>query len=76
MGPLSVWHWLIVLLLVLLIFGSKKLRNLGGDLGAGIRGFRDAKKSATEAGVETRSEVASLTKANSEPDKVGKSAPL
>jgi sec-independent protein translocase protein TatA len=44
MGTLSVWHWLIVLAIVVLIFGTKKLRTLGGDLGAAIRNFKGAVK--------------------------------
>ena len=40
MGSLSIWHWLIVLLVVVLIFGTKKLRNMGSDLGAAVKGFR------------------------------------
>lgn len=40
MGFTSIWHWLIVLLVVVLLFGTKKLRNLGGDLGEAVRGFR------------------------------------
>ena len=44
MGTLSIWHWLIVLAIVLLIFGTKKLRNLGGDLGAAIKNFKGAVK--------------------------------
>lgn len=42
MGSFSIWHWLIVLLIVLLIFGTKKLRNMGGDLGGAVKGFKDA----------------------------------
>jgi sec-independent protein translocase protein TatA len=42
MGTLSIWHWLIVLAIVVLIFGTKKLRTLGGDLGAAIRNFKGA----------------------------------
>ena len=42
MGSLSIWHWLIVLAIVLLIFGTKKLRNLGGDLGSAIKNFKGA----------------------------------
>lgn len=42
MGTLSIWHWLIVLAVVVLIFGTKKLRNLGGDLGAAIKNFKGA----------------------------------
>lgn len=40
MGAWSIWHWLIVLLVIVLLFGTKKLRNLGGDLGEAVRGFR------------------------------------
>lgn len=44
MGTLSIWHWLIVLAIVVLIFGTKKLRTLGGDLGAAIKNFKGAMK--------------------------------
>lgn len=44
MGTLSIWHWLIVLAIVVLIFGTKKLRNLGGDLGGAIKNFKGAMK--------------------------------
>jgi sec-independent protein translocase protein TatA len=40
MGFDSIWHWLILLVVVLLLFGTKKIRNLGPDLGAAIRGFK------------------------------------
>lgn len=42
MGTLSIWHWLIVLAIVVLIFGTKKLRTLGGDLGSAIKNFKGA----------------------------------
>lgn len=45
MGSLSIWHWLIVLVVVVLIFGTKKLRNLGTDLGSAVKGFKDGMKS-------------------------------
>jgi sec-independent protein translocase protein TatA len=45
MGSFSIWHWLIVLLVVVLIFGTKKLRNLGTDLGGAVKGFKDGMKS-------------------------------
>lgn len=48
MGTFSIWHWLIVLLVVVLIFGTKKLRNLGTDLGGAVRGFKDGMKSAED----------------------------
>jgi len=44
MGGLSIWHWLIVLLVVVLIFGTKKLRNIGQDLGATVKGFKEGMK--------------------------------
>ena len=48
MGGLSIWHWLIVLLVVVLIFGTKKLRNIGGDLGGAVKGFKDGMKDGGE----------------------------
>ena len=44
MGSFSVWHWLIVLLIILLVFGTKKLRNLGSDLGGAVKGFKEGMK--------------------------------
>jgi sec-independent protein translocase protein TatA len=41
MGSFSIWHWLIVLLVVVMVFGTGKLKNLGKDLGAGIKGFKE-----------------------------------
>ena len=48
MGSFSIWHWLIVLLVVVLIFGTKKLRNLGTDLGSAVKGFKDGMRSEEE----------------------------
>jgi sec-independent protein translocase protein TatA len=47
MGSLSIWHWLIVLLVVVMVFGTKKLRSLGSDLGGAVRGFKDGVKDAS-----------------------------
>ncbi len=44
MGSFSIWHWLIVLVIVLLVFGTKKLRNIGSDLGGAVKGFKDGMK--------------------------------
>jgi sec-independent protein translocase protein TatA len=44
MGAFSIWHWLIVLVVVLLIFGTKKLRNIGSDLGGAVKGFKEGMK--------------------------------
>ena len=44
MGSFSIWHWLIVLAIVILVFGTKKLRNIGQDLGGAVKGFKDGMK--------------------------------
>ncbi len=44
MGSFSLWHWLIVLLIVVLIFGTKKLKNMGGDVGGAVNEFKKAMK--------------------------------
>jgi sec-independent protein translocase protein TatA len=44
MGSFSIWHWLIVLLIVVMIFGTKKLKNIGSDLGSAVKGFKDGMK--------------------------------
>ena len=46
---MSIWHWLIVLLVVVLIFGTKKLRNMGSDLGGAVKGFKEGMKSDDDA---------------------------
>jgi len=59
MGSFSIWHWLIVLVIVLVIFGTKKLRNIGGDLGGAVKGFKDAVKEGEKGPsmLETKSEA-------------------
>lgn len=50
MGSFSIWHWLVVLLIVVMIFGTKKLKNIGSDLGGAVKGFKDGmKEGSTEA---------------------------
>ena len=44
MGSFSIWHWLIVLLIVVMVFGTKKLKNMGSDLGGAVKGFNDGMK--------------------------------
>ena len=44
MGTFSIWHWLIVLLIVVMVFGTKKLKNMGSDLGGAVKGFKDGMK--------------------------------
>ena len=55
MGSFSIWHWLIVLLVVVLVFGTKKLKNMGSDLGSAVKGFKDGMKDGT-AGVDEKAE--------------------
>lgn len=47
MGSMSIWHWLIVLVIIMLVFGTKKLRNIGQDLGGAVKGFKDGVKEGT-----------------------------
>ena len=49
MGSFSIWHWLIVLLIVVMVFGTKKLKNIGGDLGGAVKGFKDGMKDGGQA---------------------------
>jgi sec-independent protein translocase protein TatA len=49
MGSFSIWHWLIVLLIVVMVFGTKKLKNMGGDLGGAVKGFKDGMKDGTNS---------------------------
>ncbi len=49
MGSLSIWHWLIVLVVVMMVFGTKKLRNIGSDLGGAVKGFKEGMGTAEEA---------------------------
>ena len=58
MGSFSIWHWLIVLLVVVLIFGTKKLKNIGSDLGGAVRGF---KKAMNEGEDEQNKQLSDLT---------------
>jgi len=57
MGSLSIWHWLIVLLVVVLIFGTKKLRNIGADLGNAVKGFKDGMKSEDDKSAQAKAEL-------------------
>jgi sec-independent protein translocase protein TatA len=49
MGSFSIWHWLIVLLIVVMVFGTKKLKNIGSDLGGAVKGFKDGMKDGGKA---------------------------
>lgn len=52
MGTFSIWHWVIILVIVLLLFGTKRLKNLGTDLGGAIKGFKTAVKDEAEKDAE------------------------
>jgi sec-independent protein translocase protein TatA len=64
MGTFSVWHWLIVLLIVVLVFGTKKLKNLGGDLGGAVKGFKDGMKDGTSPDTAEKTAVQDQTQAD------------
>lgn len=64
MGTFSIWHWLIVLLIVMLVFGTKKLRNIGSDLGGAVKNFKEGVKSEStteSAKVEDKNEASGRT---------------
>ena len=48
MGAMSIWHWLIVLVIIMLIFGTKKLKNIGSDLGGAVKGFKEGMKEGAD----------------------------
>ena len=52
MGSFSIWHWLIVLVIVVLVFGTKKLKNIGADLGGAVKGFKDGVKDGDKPAAE------------------------
>ena len=73
-GGISIWQLLIVLVIVLLLFGTKKLRNMGGDLGGAIKGFRSSMKEVKDGeadGDESADQQAEASLA--EPDETGAS---
>lgn len=57
MGSFSIWHWLIVLVVIILIFGTSKLKNMGKDLGGAIKGFKEGIKEGGEAPPATSQQV-------------------
>jgi len=70
-GSFSIWHWLIVLLIVALIFGTKKLRNIGSDMGGAVKGFKegmrsddDSAKQLSEAGQAIDSKINNKARSN------------
>lgn len=70
MGSLSIWHWLIVLLIVVMVFGTKKLRNMGSDLGGAVKGFKDGMKDGSSSADEKPpAPAAQVANATGVPDK-------
>ncbi len=69
MGSFSIWHWLIVLAVVLIVFGTKKLRGAGGDLGSAVKGFKDAMKEGAEGSSKPESVAMQSQTENSESKK-------
>lgn len=59
MGSFSIWHWLIVLLIVVMVFGTKKLKNLGSDLGGAVKGFKDGMKDGGNQAADDSAQPAS-----------------
>ena len=57
MGSISWVHWVIVLLVVILIFGTKKLRNIGSDLGGAVKGFKDGMKTGEDKSADAKAEI-------------------
>ncbi|MEO8020620.1 Sec-independent protein translocase subunit TatA [Polaromonas sp.] len=54
MGSFSIWHWLIVLLIVVMVFGTKKLKNMGSDLGGAVKGFKDGMKEGGQSAADAK----------------------
>ncbi|MFY9477640.1 MAG: Sec-independent protein translocase subunit TatA [Pseudomonadota bacterium] len=61
MGSLSIWHWLIVLVIVVMVFGTKKLKNMGSDLGSAVKGFKDGMKDGGTAAADAPAQQVSNT---------------
>jgi sec-independent protein translocase protein TatA len=56
MGSFSIWHWMIVLLVIVLVFGTSKLKNVGKDLGGAIKGFKEGMKEGSEEAAQSGDE--------------------
>ncbi|PUA16305.1 Sec-independent protein translocase subunit TatA [Glaciimonas sp. PCH181] len=72
MGSFSIWHWLIVLVIVMLVFGTKKIGNMGSDLGKAVKGFKDGVKGEEEKAADaTQAPKPTIDVAAKEQDKTG-----
>ncbi|MEX1167964.1 MAG: Sec-independent protein translocase subunit TatA [Hydrogenophaga sp.] len=61
MGTFSIWHWLVVLLIVVMVFGTKKLKNIGSDLGGAVKGFKDGIKEGDQSAAAEAPPTAKVT---------------
>ncbi len=66
MGSFSIWHWLIVLLIVVMVFGTKKLKNIGSDLGGAVKGFKDGMKDGSTPDDKTTTTAAQVPHASAD----------
>lgn len=69
MGSFSIWHWLIVLAIVVLVFGTKRLRNLGGDLGSSIKAFKASMKEGEAEGDKNVQELTAESRRTDAPQR-------
>jgi sec-independent protein translocase protein TatA len=69
MGTFSIWHWLIVLLIVVMVFGTKKLKNMGSDLGGAVKGFKDGMKEGGQSAADAPAAPAAQVTQSSSADK-------
>lgn len=67
MGSFSIWHWLIVLLIVVMVFGTKKLKNMGSDLGGAVKGFKDGMREGTASADDAPAAPAAQVSSNAKP---------
>jgi sec-independent protein translocase protein TatA len=60
MGSMSIWHWLIVLVIIMLVFGTKKLKNIGADLGGAVKGFKEGVKEGSASSPESSQDAKTI----------------
>lgn len=70
MGSFSIWHWLVVLVIVMLVFGTKKLRTVGQDLGGALKGFKEGMSEGAAAAQQVEAKIGDIRNTVAEP--VGK----
>ncbi len=70
MGSFSIWHWLIVLLVVVMVFGTKKFKNMGSDLGGAVKGFKDGMREGSDADTPPPSQVSNASATPESPSTV------